>query len=141
MGWTLLTSPPKTSGRFIVAHRGYAKIISYMHPEGDYLPATKLGWREDPRDFGATHYQPLPGISHKKSAAAEKDLKARGLKRVVAPAVRVENVPAFKPTRWDYFKAAFGWTWLPSYMPTIRRTTTPAPKSLNDDPRQIVKKT
>lgn len=82
MTWKLLTTPPSRSGKYIVGHRGTSRVIHYLHPDGDYFPHTNLGWQKNPRDFGATHYMPLPEITDAMSDAAEIDFKARGMTRL-----------------------------------------------------------
>ena len=71
--WTPLTDPPKESGWYIVAHRGTAKITHYMHrdPDTEYASNAKFGWRDDPTEFGATHYQPVEEITQEQCWAAE----------------------------------------------------------------------
>ena len=69
--WTPLSDLPKKTGRYIVAHRGVAKIITYLHPDGDWLPTAKIGWQDDPKKFGATHYQPLEEITSEDGRKAE----------------------------------------------------------------------
>ena len=81
--WTLLTTPPTKSGRYIVGHRGHSEIIHYLAPEeGPWAPNAKLGWQKNPRIYGATHYMPLPEITHEQSAEAKIDLFNRGMTRV-----------------------------------------------------------
>lgn len=136
MNWELLTRPPSKTGRYIVAHRGHAEVIHYLDPDQEgWHPSAGLGWQKDPREFGATHYMPLPEVTIEQDAASIKDLKERGLVRVVKADIHTSNVPAFKPTRWQHFKAAFGWKWMPSYRPTTRIITTQPPVNEND-PRQ-----
>lgn len=136
MNWEFLTTPPSKSGRYIVAHRGHAEIIHYLDPnQGGWHPNARLGWQKDPREFGATHYMPLPEVTDEQDEAAEKDLKERGLSRVVSTKVHRTNVSVFQPNKWDYFKAAIGWIWLASYPPKVKTVVTPPPDNPND-PRQ-----
>jgi hypothetical protein len=69
--WTPLSILPKETGRYIVAHRGVAKIIQYLHPDGDWITTAKIGWQDDPAYFGATHYQPLEKITPEDDRKAE----------------------------------------------------------------------
>ena len=69
--WTPLSTPPCQSGRYIVAHRGAAKIIHYLHPDGDWCSGIKVGWQDDPRSFGANHYQHLEEVTLEDGVAAE----------------------------------------------------------------------
>lgn len=67
-----LTTPPHTSGRFYVFHRGYGKLIHYLDPNGGPWHLTAiLGWQHpdgkrqayDPaKEFRATHWCSLPEI-------------------------------------------------------------------------------
>jgi len=50
--WISMATPPETSGNYIVGHRGHQIITYYMISSN----AIKLGWRDDPRNFGATHW-------------------------------------------------------------------------------------
>lgn len=137
MAWTLLTKPPKKSGRYIVAHRGTADVIYYLAPgEKLWCEGAKLGWQRDPREFGATHYMPLPEITMEQSAASEVDLSNRRLNRCVHR-VRdtFKRIPA--ATKWELFKAMMGWEKLPDY-PSVK-IQPPAPKAGDmSDPRYIV---
>lgn len=69
--WTPLSIQPPKTGRYVVAHRGTAKVIHYLHPDGDWLPTAKIGWQDDPKKFGATHYQPLEEVTHEDIRKAE----------------------------------------------------------------------
>ena len=69
--WTPLSIQPPETGRYIVAHRGTAKIIHYLHPDGNWLPTAKLGWQDDPAKFGATHYQRLEEVTMEDMRDAE----------------------------------------------------------------------
>lgn len=54
--WTPLTTPPRSTGQYVVAHRGHVEVIWYLHPAGSWHSAAKIGWQRDPAAFGATHY-------------------------------------------------------------------------------------
>ena len=69
--WTPLSSLPCQTGRYIVGHRGHAKIITYLHPHGDWLPTAKIGWQSDPKEFGATHFRHLEEITDEDDRKAE----------------------------------------------------------------------
>ena len=62
--WTELKRPPLESGRYVVGHRGHSEVIFYAHPNDQWMPGTKIGWRKDPEEFRATHYFKLPEITH-----------------------------------------------------------------------------
>lgn len=98
MAWTLLTTPPKKTGNYIVGHRGYLKIIYYLNPNDrmengrcTWHRLANLGWQEDPRSFGATHYMPVAEITTKDSMKATVDLEKRGLERIVSEPITRET--------------------------------------------------
>jgi len=137
MAWTLLTTPPKKSGKYIVAHRGHAEVIHYLAPkERLWIKGSTLGWQRDPREFCASHYMPLPDISNAQHDKSVVDLDKRGLTRCIHhPRNFFKQIPA--ATKWELFMALVGWKKLPDY-PSVK-IQPPAPKVGDvSDPRYII---
>lgn len=138
MGWKLLTTPPKKSGRYIVAHRGHSEIIHYLAPEekGWYRGA-KLGWQKDPRAFGATYYMPLREVTLEEGAIADADLTARGLFRIVE-GLRPKSKYPKPPTKWALFLALIGKKELSPYPAIQLKNLAPFVDGDDSDPRYII---
>ena len=141
MTWNLLTTPPTKTGRYIVAHKGTAKVITYIaKPEGKkntYHHTAKFGWVEDPRSFGATHYMKLLQITNEQSQKADIDLKSRGLIRVIH-GDKPRPIAPFKPSKMDLFRAWIGGKKLPKYGRSIPQPLPLLTPAGLPDPRHVV---
>lgn len=63
LDWLPIDHRPLATGRYIVAHRGYAEITHFLSPTDHvWMPHTKIGWQKDPSIFRATHCALLPDI-------------------------------------------------------------------------------
>lgn len=61
-GWLPLSINPAKTGRYIVGHKGYAKIMYYVANDEDWHPGTKRGWQGDVESWNPTHYRPLEDL-------------------------------------------------------------------------------
>lgn len=59
--WTALPKLPTKSGRYILAHRGTAKIMYYLSPKDAVGRRATTGWQGD-ISFAPTHWAKLPSI-------------------------------------------------------------------------------
>lgn len=79
--WTPVTTPPSKTGLYLVGHRGFYKILHYLDPnrktengQVSWGRSNVLGWQEDIREFGATHWCNFEKISDEEDKEAEQIL-------------------------------------------------------------------
>jgi hypothetical protein len=58
--WRPMSEAPPRTGRYLVAHRGFCAVRHYLHPEGEWVTGSVVGWQGD-LSWGPTYWAPIPG--------------------------------------------------------------------------------
>jgi hypothetical protein len=59
--WRPMSEKPTATGKYLVAHRGVVNVRHYLHPEGEWVSGSVVGWQGD-LSWGPTHWSAIPDL-------------------------------------------------------------------------------